>query len=397
MHEVSFKLETLTPLFLAGADQNEPELRAPSFRGVLRYWLRALLGGCLAHNGSPVLADVVSQEAEVFGTTDRGSSVLLRLQSNQMTQPEPFRRERRDVVTGQDYLFWSMAMQGQRRCYPPGGTFTVTLSMHNRPMPADVAQRVQEVAHRKAIFDQAVASFWLLTYLGGIGSRSRRGGGSLGLVETSGWEEEPRFQTSTTPEGFHDFLSAGLSAARRLCTRHPPAALRYADFDVLAPELCRIWILQDATPWTTAKQALEAIGSRLMAFRAEKEPDHAGVARWLTGSQIPTVERAIFGLPIQFRYSSGLSGFVQGAEHDRRASPLLLRVAKLGGASPRYVGVAVLFKSQFLRGGEHLKSKNRATNRPIYTGSPTEQGPGYGLIEQWVQREFPQALEVTGW
>lgn len=45
MKKINFTLETLTPLFLAGNDQNAVELRAASIRGHLRYWYRALLGG----------------------------------------------------------------------------------------------------------------------------------------------------------------------------------------------------------------------------------------------------------------------------------------------------------------------------------------------------------------
>lgn len=33
MQEVTFEVETITPLFLAGADQATAELRATSFRG----------------------------------------------------------------------------------------------------------------------------------------------------------------------------------------------------------------------------------------------------------------------------------------------------------------------------------------------------------------------------
>ncbi len=41
-------LETITPLFLTGADpRGEPELRAASIRGALRFWLLALLGGVI--------------------------------------------------------------------------------------------------------------------------------------------------------------------------------------------------------------------------------------------------------------------------------------------------------------------------------------------------------------
>ena len=37
-----FELEIITPLFLAGADTNKPELRATAIKGALRFWWRAL-------------------------------------------------------------------------------------------------------------------------------------------------------------------------------------------------------------------------------------------------------------------------------------------------------------------------------------------------------------------
>ncbi|MCX7683492.1 MAG: type III-B CRISPR module RAMP protein Cmr1 [Anaerolineae bacterium] len=44
MHEVRVRLETVTPVFLGGADPcGAPELRPPAFRGALRYWLRAAI------------------------------------------------------------------------------------------------------------------------------------------------------------------------------------------------------------------------------------------------------------------------------------------------------------------------------------------------------------------
>ncbi len=68
MQEVTFTLQTITPLFLAGADQTKAELRAPSFRGVLRYWLRALVGGLVGADDTG-LRQVIEVEADVFGTT----------------------------------------------------------------------------------------------------------------------------------------------------------------------------------------------------------------------------------------------------------------------------------------------------------------------------------------
>jgi len=42
MYSVSFELETITPLFMAGADGITPELRPPSFKGMMRFWWRAM-------------------------------------------------------------------------------------------------------------------------------------------------------------------------------------------------------------------------------------------------------------------------------------------------------------------------------------------------------------------
>src|SRR5215472_11657363 len=68
MQEVTFEVETITPLFLAGADQATAELRAPSFRGEMRYWLRALVGGMMG-TGPDGLKMVKNAENEVFGAT----------------------------------------------------------------------------------------------------------------------------------------------------------------------------------------------------------------------------------------------------------------------------------------------------------------------------------------
>src|SRR6266699_294978 len=106
MQEVTFEVETITPLFLAGADQGTAELRAPSFRGEMRYWLRALVGGLVGTSGEE-LTKVKDIEATVFGSTNMGSAVRIRV-SEPSTKPEEFKRESRGRdVTGRDYLLWS--------------------------------------------------------------------------------------------------------------------------------------------------------------------------------------------------------------------------------------------------------------------------------------------------
>ncbi len=60
MKSITFHCETITPMFLAGADGRTPELRPPSIKGALRFWWRAL-------NGHLTLAEMKKKESEIFG------------------------------------------------------------------------------------------------------------------------------------------------------------------------------------------------------------------------------------------------------------------------------------------------------------------------------------------
>ena len=73
---LSVTLETVTPLFLAGAEERgAPELSPPAFRGVLRYWLRAALGGAIGDQNWEGLRQL---ESAVFGSTNGRSPITIR-------------------------------------------------------------------------------------------------------------------------------------------------------------------------------------------------------------------------------------------------------------------------------------------------------------------------------
>lgn len=327
MQEVTFDLQTITPLFLAGADQASAELRALSFRGEMRYWLRALVG-----TSGEGLTKVKDVETAVFGTTDTGSAVRVRV-SGQPTKLEEFRRESRGRdVTGKDYLLWSMEQfrDKPRRLYFPQNTkFQVTLST-----------REQDDNLKKGM-----AAFWLLTHLGGIGSRSRRCAGSL---QATGDTTTLPFDIPQTAQGLQDQLTQGIQAARNLYALQP-TPLREATFDALSSTTCRIWILRNGErAWPNADEAMRDIGASLQDYR---------------GSISPIQKRKIFGLPLM------------GVDNkNRRSSPLLLRITKLQGE--QHVGVAVLFKTK------------------VETKTDRFNTADYGVIERWVTQDFPKALEV---
>jgi len=339
MPEVIFTLRTLTPLFLAGADQSTAEVRAPSLRGLMRYWQRALVGGLAP------LAAVREVESAVFGATDRGSAVSVRV-STPSQQPVTF-NEQISVraggiwrATGKGYMLWTMARSGRaerenvkeaRRYFPAGTTFRVTLSARG----TDTAR-----------LDQAVVAFWLLTHLGGIGSRARRCAGSLAVQAVDGTYTSPGpfcvpQQMLQDAQALKHTLEEGLKEARAMAVQAlerevkdrklPPAVAerelaqkrslpgQHLDgfpFDILAPDICRICILQDEQPWASAEIAMTRLGESLQEYR----------------SHIPLERRKIFGLPLPPLIFNR-----------RRASPLLLRVVEL--QQGRYTGLAVLFKT----------------------------------------------------
>lgn len=383
MKELKVTLETVTPLFLGGADpRGTPELRPPAFRGAMRYWLRAILGGVYGDDDNG-LKQVREAEAVAFGSTNEStggaSAVTTRITNSKLSSPQLYSKKK--PPAGRDYLYWSMDKSGSKekgneqppkQFYPPGGVFDLILSTRSN------------IDTNESIFCEAKSALWLMIHLGGIGSRSRRTAGSLSVIQPFAIDELDFVLDACSSTDAAQQIGQGISLLRqRLTATRTPNLHQVSKFDVLHPNTCQVWVIGI---WRDAQEAVDAIGDSLRDFRERREPDHTNVARWLRGEQIDTVERAVFGLPIPYRYSNnGPSGTLQGMNLDRRASPLWLKVSKT--AKGACVGVATLFKSTFLPPGERLRAKTRGR-------TPAVMPPGnYTLIEQWITG-FPTCREV---
>ena len=67
-YSITFYCETVTPMFMAGADGVTPELRPPSIKGALRFWWRAMHGHLLEFkNGHWNYELIKAKESEIFG------------------------------------------------------------------------------------------------------------------------------------------------------------------------------------------------------------------------------------------------------------------------------------------------------------------------------------------
>jgi CRISPR/Cas system CMR-associated protein Cmr1 (group 7 of RAMP superfamily) len=365
----------------------------------MRYWLRCLVAG--ASPAQNAVNDVRAVESGVFGAAgdDKPTAGAVATTLHTLGQPkiETFAKDRAVrtadggfMPTGKDYLFWSMAQSSQpgRPNYLPNREYIVPKTQFVVTLRTRSAQ--DEIEMRRA-----VASLWLASNLGSIGARASRCAGSFGVVSAQQFNHAPAFNACTTVEELKQYLGQGLRQSLQALGvgttwhTHPTH-----DFDALSPTTSTIWIVpNDGKPWATPMEAVNGLGEKLRNFRTHHNAsgvgghDHDEVLDWLEGkTNKPDIQRAVFGLPIPFKYSNGgPQDVLISEESDRRSSPLHMRVTKLSNNT--YVGVLVLMKSDFLGPGVDLKLQiqNRRT-------APAPRR--FNVIQDFVHT-FKNRVEVT--
>lgn len=414
LKEFRVTLETITPLFLGGAETRgspdpievvqrregpprytahkviggDPELRPPSFRGALRYWLRVISSEATGGN----LTKLHKIESDVFGSAaseeSTASRVRILFDEEKLKPVELFKRQPIEKVhkngrdlkqpSGRDYLYWSMDESGggnrnkyqpPKKYIPAGSTFDFVLS--SRFLDEDALQK-------------AVASLWMLIHFGGIGSRSRRTAGSLSAYIPQNFNNLQFQLQSNSPKKIADELYIGIQRSQELVGLSPQP-VRKIPFDMVSLnyDVFKSWVLG---PWESAAEAVASIGSSFRDFRTYSQPDHDEVYKWLNGNKISTVKRSAFGLPIPYKYSSGNrpQGVIQGKKDviERRASPLWLKVSKTSNGN--FVVVATLFKSAFLPKDEKLAAtgvRNESKKTPPAIDPPKD----YSIVLDWIE------------
>ncbi|GER83179.1 hypothetical protein KTAU_18160 [Thermogemmatispora aurantia] len=325
MLKATFEIEVTTPLFLAGANQAEVELRPPSLRGPLRYWYRALIGGITGGN----LAEVRRREAQVFGEAEHGSPISIRISEVTLPQRELPTFKRTDDQPGASYLFWSMDRTKDRPCrqyYQPGTRFQLTLTAHEKDQQALI---------------EAIISLWLLTNLGGLGARSRRCAGSL-VIRSSALSFASELELpllspgqATDLDTLAALLTLGLQEIKRFLSVSKLSSVENARFDIIAPGNCYIALLSPQNGWLRVDEALEAVGKQLQQYRRS----------------LPADDRRAFGLPLP-------------TLKKRLASPLHLHITTIDSS---YLCVATIFKNRLLQQRHFNVIKNFIKNFPEAT------------------------------
>nr|BBH92683.1 hypothetical protein KTA_08820 [Thermogemmatispora argillosa] len=301
MLKAQFEIEVTTPLFLGGADQVTAELRPPSFRGAMRYWYRALIGGVTGGT----LEKVRQREARVFGKSEHGSPIRVRITAVQApSSPSPAFWQDQNRA-GIRYLFWSMlgsSNRSPRQCYPPGTRFTLLLTASEKD---------------QQLLQEAIIALWLLIHCGGVGARSRRCAGSLALrSSTLSFASEislPEWLSGRARnfQELVDTLTMGFQEIKRFYKLEKLAEPEIRSFDVISPLTCSICVNTKEKPLKSVEDALDAVGRSYQDYRRK----------------LSDRERMALGLPF-------------GKHKGRLASPLHLHITAL---EQEYVCVATCF------------------------------------------------------
>jgi CRISPR-associated protein Cmr1 len=320
--KLTFEIETITPMFLAGADQSKAELRAASIKGLLRFWWRALQ----AETDMNILR---AREANIFGSSDEGvggSSFAIRILHNREIRPTrnkfPSNPQYQVPVEGKTYrinileylaygTYEYVPKQGNvftREYYPSKSKFDIVLSFTDKAWQKDVLN-----------------AFHVWALFGGIGSRSRNGFGSFNAVI-----EE------TNSESINDTFSFPIYYEKQHLTKliKGNGITSYPSF----AEGTKLFKARQ--PFISELDALADMGKIYKNGRIGLEKRHFFDKRQYIGS--PIVEKKI------------TKSFL-----DRHAKPYFIKIAKEGDKYRAYI---LYLPSLYCEGLEEDRNKGRITN-----------------------------------
>jgi CRISPR-associated protein Cmr1 len=342
LSSITLECETVTPLFLGGADPSgAPELRAPSLRGALRYWFRALS----AEQDPKAL---LKQESELFGGTGKdstASSIALHILSGQCqykSWEQIIGKLPREQHRGLRYL--GFPFRAEQSGQPRSGI------IENQLFRIKISLLPLAVFQQPRIFPlKALASLWAAIYLGGLGARSRRGFGSLRVRSVSGIlpDDAPPFLSKLrTVDDAADFYLSGIRAALQAFTlsQQRSQQLTLPNYNILASEWCRVLMLKGRRPnvggWPDWHTALADLGNQLSELRRK----------------LPLASRVAFGLPIQ---QVDVRDARDQKKKIRRSSPILVRVV---GLETGVTLALIAFRSQILPNNVVASAHGRTFN-----------------------------------
>lgn len=315
--EVTYRIQT--PLFLGGVDPHQAEMRVPSIKGALRFWYRAV---------DPAYTRM---EEDLFGSAQAGkgqSRFLIRMETSSLKR-DVIKKENKQMLgklKKLSYLSFSLTpnsgeKEGRGYLEP---NQDLKFSIMLRP-PAKGEENPPEA------WRSVLASVWLLGHIGGLGSRSRRGFGTVTLKSwkltgndrASQWLRElPIAHGAESMEKWYQRWLEGLSRIQSWF-----GDVSTADHTVIDRQASFFYGTKGSKGW---EQALFQAAEDLKDFREKNSWDR--IALGLPMSSQKRHEPKIEYKPIDF---------------ERVASPVWIRVVQAGDKFyPLFVILSAPYPSQ---------------------------------------------------
>ena len=363
MQTLEAEYEIITPMFIGGADIHQaPEIRPPAIKGMLRFWWRALQWGqCLTANNQDkkeALAELQRQEAELFGAAAQENAygqgkISLRIKNaDQLIKTNVIDIKQKPCLA---YLL------GQGLYDFNKGVLRQSVSQNHK---FTVILKLPDNLNTDSIID-ALLIFGLL---GGLGSRSRKGWGSVAIRSLKIFSNGIEQKSIAIPDDKETYKSKLHGLLNTLANELPP-------FSAFSKQT-RIDI---STKADQPINALEYIGREMQTYRsygrkigseykvngkkAEQNftTDHDIVFNFADGKatyQHP--KRVLFGLPHNYFYSNKYKVEIETEHFQRRASPLMIHIHQF--STGESIGVHCLLKADFLPENEKIKLNDKTKN-----------------------------------
>ncbi len=349
--EITFDVEVITPMFLGSADQNKAELRAPSIKGMMRFWWRAV-------RADADLKKMINEESSIFGGAGDNygkSSFSVRLHSvrnkrigkdflEEIGKEHNGKRITYAQNFGLGYLFYStytLKNRGvtiKRPYIRPGTKFMLTFS-----------------TGKENVLDHVIGSFWLLVNFGGLGTRARRGGGCLSITgincDESQKDELERYFMGK--DNIADFLVNGYKEAKaKICPQSKNN--NTSAYSTLSGSRFVVNPTSQHSDW---KSALNEIGLQYREYRLSVKN------KLFIGPN--------FGFPVMHhRFRTRMIGRTSKETLERRSSPLIIKTIRVNGV---YYPLVIVLGGRLLPTDGKIVKDIKQNNRWVYSGQSSNE------------------------
>lgn len=333
MHKIEAGYKVVTPLFGSGADPNHPELRTTTFKGLLRFWWRALAWSRLAGD----LTELKRQEDRLFGSATGGQSkVLMLLKATSQATVVPTGNvltipggSGKTVGEGARYLGYGLmeAFGSDKKGTKAGQLLKACLQA-----PVELCAHIRARDLSPQELESLKKALVCLGLLGGMGSRSRKGYGSLVLHALS-----VDGQAAWTPP---KNLAELERAIKELNSWPSPGQnfLRLPEFTAFSPTSRCVLLTGKKEPL----EMLDLVGREMVRFRSWGKSgkvlgggvdserlfrDDHDLMKRAVRTEHP--RRVAFGLPHNYGKAKEDQVSPADAHLDRRASPLFIHIHEL--------------------------------------------------------------------